>query len=71
MVKNEWSYVSSLCMLPWLGQAQLYLPLCSKQKILYNIITHTMVVFSTFLEEDKTELVFVYDFIVEISPDCK
>lgn len=40
-VKNEWSYVSSLYMLPWHGQAQLYLPLCSKHKILCNIITHS------------------------------
>jgi hypothetical protein len=42
-VKNEWTYVqvSFLYMLPWHGQAQLYLPLCSKQKILCNIITHS------------------------------
>lgn len=39
-VKNEWSCVSFLCMLPCNGQAQLYLPLCSKQKILCNI-THS------------------------------
>lgn len=30
-----------------------------------------MVVFSTFMEEDKTELFFMYDFSVLISPDCK
>jgi len=71
-VKNEWSYVSSLLCFHGVERHNFIFPPALNRKYSVTLLhTRTMVVFSTFREENKTKPLFMYDFIVQISAECK
>jgi len=63
-------YLSSVCF-HGMDRHNFTFPSALNRKYSVTSHAHTMVVSSTFMEGDKTGLVFMYDFIVKISPNCK